>query len=128
MKGIGMTPVIFAVECRDNGFTFVGSSTDPRRRWRFHRRQMNKGVSVVPAMVADWRKHGPASFSLRVLETLPQDTRVPEMRKAELRWRAHFARLGRLYNVPVCAMCGRPQDLPPEAPNDTQHDGVASGD
>jgi hypothetical protein len=61
-------------------------------------------------MNVDWRKYGEAAFKVRVLEALPYDVETPDAQKEELRWQAHFARLGRLYKVPVCRMCLRPFD------------------
>ena len=66
-----MSIVIYAIECRKNGRTFVGHSADPLRRWRNHRHQMRRGSHHTPTMLADWRKHGASAFALRVLEALP---------------------------------------------------------
>jgi hypothetical protein len=105
-----MTTVIYAVECLANGFVYVGLSTDYKRRWRIHRSQLRRGIHPARNMLADWRKHDEDAFEVRVLEVLPYDVETPDAQKEELRWQAHFARLGRLYNVPVCRMCCRPFD------------------
>jgi hypothetical protein len=62
-------------------------------------------------MLVDWRKYGESAFGVRVLEVLPYGVQLPDAQKAELRWQAHFARLGQLYNAARCAMCGQPHDL-----------------
>jgi GIY-YIG catalytic domain len=115
-----MLIVIYAVECLRSGFTYVGLSSDYKRRWRQHRSLLRRGLHATSTMIADWRKHGESAFELRVLEVLPYGTRTQEAEKAELRWQAHFARLGRLYNAPKCTLCGRPLDnfaTAPSAPN-----------
>jgi hypothetical protein len=106
-----MSIIIYGIECLENGATYVGHSTDHKTRWRIHRRLLKKGVHGVADMLADWRTFGESGFAVRVLEVLPYGVEPPVAQAAELRWRAHFARLGRLYNVPRCSMCGRPHDL-----------------
>jgi GIY-YIG catalytic domain len=106
-----MTIVIYGIECLKSGMTYVGHSTDPRRRWRIHRLLLKRGVHHVADMLADWRTFGESGFAVRVLEALPYGVAPQVARAAELRWRAHFAQLGLLYNVPRCPMCGRPHDL-----------------
>ena len=64
-----------------------------------------------PDLLADWRKYGESAFVVRVLEPLAYDAEPRVIEATVLRWRTHFARLGRLYNVPRCSMCGRPHDL-----------------
>jgi hypothetical protein len=123
-----MFPVIFAIECRDTGFAFVGHSIDYRDRWRKIRRHLNKGVHTVPEMNADWRKYGPSAFTVRAVEALPEEATAHDVRSAEKRWRAHFARLGRLYNPPTCPMCGRPFDLSEMVSADEKPDSVAPQD
>jgi hypothetical protein len=105
-----MTTVIYAIECLPTGFVYVGLSSDYRQRWRAHRVQLRRGSHTAAGMNVDWRKYGEAAFEVRVLEALPYDVETPDAQKEELRWQAHFARLGRLYNVPVCRMCLRPLD------------------
>jgi predicted GIY-YIG superfamily endonuclease len=103
-----MLTVIYAVECLKNHFTYVGLSSDYKRRWRQHRSLLRRGLHATEKMIADWREHGESAFAVRVLEMLPHGMRMPDAQKAELRWQAHFARLGRLYNAPKCTLCGRP--------------------
>jgi hypothetical protein len=111
MKGIQMSIVIYAIECVNNGLTYVGRSSDHRKRWRLHRRMMKSGVHSIPQMVADWRKFGEDGFAVRVLEALAYDVKPHVAKAAESRWQMHFAKLGRLYNLPRCSMCLRPYDL-----------------
>lgn len=106
-----MSMVIYAIQCRENGLTYVGRSTDHRKRWHIHRRMMKSGVHSIPQMVADWRKFGEAGFAVRVLEALAYDVEPHVAKAAESRWQLHFARLGLLYNPPRCSMCLRPYDL-----------------
>jgi hypothetical protein len=106
-----MSIVIYGLQCLENGFTYVGRSTDHRKRWRVHRRLLQRGVHTLVEMLADWRRFGESGFAVRVLEVLPHDVELPGARAAELRWHAHFARLGLLYNAPACPMCGQPHDL-----------------
>jgi hypothetical protein len=112
MKETRMPSVIFAIECRENGFAFVGHSVDYRHRWRAYRSELNKGMFSVTEMLADWRKYGASAFTLRVLEALPEGTDPVDVRKITSRWRAHFARVGRLYNIPMCPLCRRPHGFP----------------
>ena len=60
-----MSMVIYAIQCRENGLTYVGRSTDHRKRWHIHRRMMKSGVHSIPQMVADWRKFGEAGFAMK---------------------------------------------------------------
>jgi hypothetical protein len=108
---IEMPIVIYGLQCLQNGFTYVGRSTDHRRRWRVHRRLLQRGVHTVAEMLADWQKFGESGFAVQVLEVLPHDVELPGARAAELRWHVHFARLGLLYNAPACPMCNQPYDL-----------------
>ena len=85
-----MFPVVYAVECRKNGFTYVGLSSDYRRRWREHRSELRRGVHNAANMIADWRKHGESVFAVRVLEVLQHDANPQDARAAELRRQAHF--------------------------------------
>jgi hypothetical protein len=102
-----MHRVIYAIECLPNGFTYVGLSSEYKRRWRQHRSELRRGVHATEKMIVDWRKYGESAFHVRVLEVLPHGTETREAEKAELRWQAHFARLGRVYNAPTCRFCGR---------------------
>jgi hypothetical protein len=68
---------------------------------------LRRGLHATEKMIADWREHGESAFAVRVLEMLPHGMRMPDAQKAELRWQAHFARLGRLYNEPTCIWCRR---------------------
>jgi hypothetical protein len=103
-----MPKVVYAIECVQNGFTYVGLSSAYQERWRHHRYELRSERHSVAKMIADWRKHGRAGFRVRVLEELPHDVEQRDAWAAELRWQAHFARLGRLYNERKCPMCGRP--------------------
>jgi hypothetical protein len=107
-KGTSMPKVVYAIECIENGFTYVGLSAQYQERWRHHRYELRTERHSVAKMLADWRKHGRAGFRVRVLEELPHDMEQRDAWAAELRWQAHFARLGRLYNERRCPMCGRP--------------------
>ena len=109
-----MSTVVYGVQCVKNGFTYVGRSTDHRKRWRIHRRLLKRGAHTVAGMLADWRKFGESGFDVRVLEPLAYDVGPEAARAAERRWQNHYARLGLLYNAPQCAMCGRPYDLDEE--------------
>jgi hypothetical protein len=106
-----MSMVIYAIQCLNNGLTYVGRSTDHRKRWHIHRRMMKGGVHSIPQMVADWRKFGEDGFAIRVLEALAYDVKPHVAKAAESRWQMHFAKLGLLYNPPRCSMCLRPYDL-----------------
>ena len=103
--------VIYAVECAKTGLTYVGYSANHIMRWRSHRRLLRRKIHGSPKMVEDWHKYGPEAFAMRVLEVLPEKIEMRDARLAELRWQAHFAKLGRLYNEPKCSVCGRPYEL-----------------
>jgi GIY-YIG catalytic domain len=107
-RGNRMFTVVYAVECRKNHFTYIGLSSDYKRRWRQHRSLLRRGLHNEKTMILDWRRFGENAFAVRVLEVLPVGVKPHDAQAAELRWQAHFARLGRLYNAPKCAMCGRP--------------------
>jgi hypothetical protein len=103
-----MFTVVYAIECSKNHFTYIGLSSDYKRRWRQHRSLLRRGLHNEKNMILDWRRFGERVFEVRVLEVLPMGVKPHDAQAAELRWQAHFARLGRLYNAPKCAMCGRP--------------------
>jgi hypothetical protein len=103
-----MPKVVYGIECIENGFTYVGLSAAYRQRWRQHRSELRRERHNVAKMIADWRRHGRAGFRARVLEELPPDVEQRDARAAELRWQAHFARLGRLYNERKRPRCARP--------------------
>jgi hypothetical protein len=102
--------VIYVIECLPTSLVYVGLSSDYRQRWRAHRVRLRRGSHTAAGMNVDWRKYGEAAFKVRVLGALPYDVETPDAQKEELPWQAHFARLGPLYNVPVCRMCLRPLD------------------
>src|SRR5262245_23955704 len=72
-RGSSMPKVIYAIECIKNGFTYVGLSSAYQERWRHHRYELRTNRHRVAKMIADWRKHGRAGFTVRVLEELPHD-------------------------------------------------------
>jgi GIY-YIG catalytic domain len=103
--------VIYAVECVENGFIYVGYSANHLLRWRTHRRLLRRKIHASAKMIEDWHKYGPDAFAMRVLEILPPSIEIRDARQVELRWQGHFARLGLLYNEPKCSVCGRPYEF-----------------
>ena len=88
---------VYALLCAQNGFAYVGSTFDLKRRMRQHRCEIRRGTHPAKALVADWQRYGEASFRVIALEILPDDLPDFELRGAEWRWQRLFAACGRLY-------------------------------
>jgi hypothetical protein len=71
-----MLTVVYAIECRKNGYAYVGLSNDCKHRWRQHRWSLRAGRHNAAKMNRDWRKFGEAAFEMRVLEVLPLGVKV----------------------------------------------------
>ena len=59
----------YVIRNRINGKRYIGSSNDIARRWSEHRSALNQNKHRNRHLQAAWRKHGPESFSFRVLRT-----------------------------------------------------------
>lgn len=64
---------IYRITNLRNGKTYVGSSTNIRRRWNHHRGALRRGVHANTYLQASWRKYGEAAFEFVVVEALERD-------------------------------------------------------
>lgn len=92
--------VIYAVECIENDFVYVGCTTSTlNRRLNEHRSYLRRKLHTSTKMQADCDQYGTNVFRMRVLERLPKDASREVKREAELRWMEHFSKQDRLYNA-----------------------------
>ena len=64
------TPIdsgVYAIRCRYNGRTYVGSSKNIKRRWLRHRGDLRGGIHHSPHLQRAWDKYGEQGFEFFVL-------------------------------------------------------------
>lgn len=74
--------VIYQILNLNNGKFYVGSTIDPKGRWRTHKRKLTKGTHHCPHLQASWLKYGEEAFSFNIVEIHPVDKLDAE----EQRW------------------------------------------
>ena len=65
MKNIGH---IYIIENKVNGKLYVGSSINPKQRWRQHRFQLKRGTHHCRHLQNAWTKYGSSEFTFLVVE------------------------------------------------------------
>src|SRR4030065_2348259 len=65
MKNIGH---IYIIENKVNGKLYVGSSINPKQRWRQHRFQLKRGTHHCRRLQNAWTKYGRSEFTFLVVE------------------------------------------------------------
>lgn len=63
-------PGVYCIRHQLSGRVYVGSSTNIRKRWLAHIRDLNRGVSRCPKLQRSWTKYGQEAFSFSVLESV----------------------------------------------------------
>ena len=58
---------VYAIRCRYNGRTYVGSSKNIKRRWLRHRGDLRGGIHHSPHLQRAWDKYGEQGFEFFVL-------------------------------------------------------------
>lgn len=61
-------PGIYRLRCPHNNKCYVGSSSNIRGRWEWHKRDLHKGTHDNRLLLADWIKYGPTSFKVKIIE------------------------------------------------------------
>ena len=79
-----------------NGKFYVGSTTNPKVRFRVHRGRLRKNQHHCHHLQASWNKHGEAMFVFRVIETVPEERSLQE---AEDRWLIEHVGKPYCYNI-----------------------------
>jgi len=62
---------IYMIENLLNGKVYIGSSTDIKKRWWFHKGKLNRKIDEKHEnlkLQADWDEYGSRAFEFRVLE------------------------------------------------------------
>lgn len=59
---------VYKIVNEENGKYYIGSSKDMRRRWREHKRLLNKGTHINSYLQNAWNKYGEASFSFAIIK------------------------------------------------------------
>ncbi|HKE97425.1 MAG TPA: NUMOD3 domain-containing DNA-binding protein [Actinomycetes bacterium] len=79
-----LTPAaVYVIRNLVNGKTYVGSSTDPARRWWAHRKQLADGSHGNRYLQRAYTKHGAEAFRFEIVERFAS---VVGLREAEQRW------------------------------------------
>ena len=79
-----------------NGKSYVGSSSDIKRRWIRHVRTVRDGQHVNPYLQNAWNKYGEESFSFCVIERATDNTYLEER---EQHWLDRAFEVGDTYNM-----------------------------
>lgn len=87
------TPAVYLIRCANSENVYVGSSSNPRTRWRTHIYRLRLGTHHSVHLQNAFAKHGEASFAMEVVE--PVDD-VVFLRAREQFWIWRLA--DRLYN------------------------------
>lgn len=59
---------IYRIQNNINGKVYIGQSTDIKKRWKSHKRDLQKGEHPNPHLQKAWNLYGEKAFSFDVLE------------------------------------------------------------
>lgn len=59
--------LVYKIENLVNGNAYVGSTKEPKRRWRSHKQMLRCGVHTSPFLQKAWAKYGEQSFVYKAL-------------------------------------------------------------
>ena len=68
MRIIPETSGIYRITCIATGKIYIGSAINLWKRWKVHRRELNRGRHHNPILQNAWNKYGKESFVFEVLE------------------------------------------------------------
>lgn len=87
MPTIPPSPGIYKVTCLPTGKVYIGSTTDIRKRWLWHRSDLRAGKHHNRHLQNAWNKHGEAAFMFEILEMVMF---VEYLHEREQYWLDHF--------------------------------------
>ena len=91
-------PMIYAIQNKTSGFTYVGRTKGSlAKRMREHRCLLNQGKHLAKKLQDDWNEQGEEGFKIIELERLPNDATVVVKRVRELYWMQVYQ--SKLYNA-----------------------------
>jgi hypothetical protein len=97
MRGWTREPGVYAITHIPTGRRYIGSSTNPKARWRGHRAALRQGRHRNAALQADWSADGEEAFTFTILEEADD---MSALRAIEERW---FSQTPLLYNSVLAA-------------------------
>lgn len=103
------TPGIYVIRNKANGKVYVGSSVNPKKRWREHRCNLRQGKHHAPLLQRAWNFRGEDGFHFVVIENLSSKA---EMRDREQYWMEELYAYGSMgYNASPVAFRPSPETV-----------------
>lgn len=68
MASISRTPSIYQIRHIESGRVYVGSTNDPSKRWKAHRRELDRGTHHSEYLQRAWNKYGTDAFVFEIIE------------------------------------------------------------
>lgn len=90
---------IYAIQNMKNGNAYVGSSSDIKKRWSDHRRELIKGKHINKHLQSAWNKHSSDSFVWVILESVSDPS---DLIAREQYWADELGAFGHGYNHAPC--------------------------
>ena len=59
--------LVYRIENLVNGRAYIGSTKEPKRRWRSHKQQLRCGIHTSPFLQKAWSKYGESSFEYKAV-------------------------------------------------------------
>jgi len=91
-----MSGVIYRIVNLVNGKFYVGSTNDPKARFRVHRARLNRGTHHSPHLQAAWQKYGATAFVFEIVAHLDSNS---DLLAAEQQWLTEHAGSALCYNT-----------------------------
>ncbi len=106
-------PGVYAIIHIESGRRYIGSARDIYARWRWHKSDLRRGVSLCRYLQNAWTKYGESAFVFKVVEACLKDPIILAAR--EQHWIDQFK--GNLFNIREQAMpaFGTPRTLEQKA-------------
>jgi hypothetical protein len=114
----GAQPAVYMIRNRVDGRTYIGASTKPAQRWRFHLTALRHRRHHCAALQLAWDAAGAEAFEHILLEIVPT---YQELHRAETRWIRRYLASHGVYNTQLhrATMIGEgdlPRPTPPSPP------------
>ena len=75
---------IYEIRHIDSGRAYIGSAVNLKKRWRFHRWQLSRGIHHNAPLQRAWTKYGEAAFLFSVMEVVPDRDNLIEVEQTYL--------------------------------------------